>query len=754
MPISNKTMRPGQSRAALLSPHLIGSFHAAAGLWAAIAAGSTETASVIPSVAWLCGLLAMGMAISTLIRTRLNRKLLATFNLIHAGFGILYAAALGTMGLLVLLYSQIPGLLLVMAATALGFGATAATGRDLKPSIALLQLVLAAGPMCLGLLVSGDTFQQIYGVSLVGFIGAMTHLALAAGSDRRRAAQTSSSLESQRRLFDAAINNMSHGLLMVDQRGSVMVWNDKLIELTGAATDSFEVGMPLSRLLTRLRDHSGRRPRMVRALVACIRSKDTQDVIRVDGDPCLSISRQTTASGDTVLVIADVTEQDRANSEIRRLAITDDLTGLFNRGAIKAKALDLLSKGQLCLHLIDLDNFKAVNDTLGHPVGDQVLIEVARRLAEISGDEAFVGRMGGDEFLVLQPIGRSGSSDDYGTDWLPNAILASLCVGVEVDGVTLDVGASVGTAESSRDGSAFDVLLKKADTALYEAKRLGRNQQVVYKPDLDQRVQAQLELELMITDGLRRDEFSLRYQPILDTASGRVLSFEALMRWEHPEKGPIAPGSFIPLAEDTGQIIALGRWAVERACQDAARWPGVASVAVNFSARQFSDSSFPGFLASVLETTGLAPTRLELEITETALLDRSEKTLAMLHDFKALGIRVCLDDFGAGFSSLSHLRLFPFDKIKVDGSFVRDMGKNTGAEAVVASVAFMGQSLGVPVVAECVETEEQLQQVRAVGCTQAQGYLLGRPARDSAVPHVVNRNSAMLDGRPSLARAS
>lgn len=636
----------------------------------------------------------------------------------------LHAAGLGLLGLFVLNLSAITDLRLVVCVATLSFGASAAI---LQPSLrlAVAQLLMSSLPMAVTMLVSGNTFQQVFGLASIGFLALMFAGARNLKTRREQATKATNDLASQTNRFHAAVNNMSHGLLMVNREGRVLVSNGKLAELVGLQSLDLVPGMSLARLVGRMRAQGGNSRLVARAIARRMRAEDTgEHTVVAPHGRILQVSRRDTAAGDVVLVIDDVTEEVARKEELHRMATTDELTGLLNRGAVRERARAMLSRGAAAVHLLDLDHFKEINDTLGHPIGDRVLCEVARRISAACEDEvAIVGRLGGDEFVIVQPLDRGLSPD-----WIVNLVLASMVTGVDVGDATIDVGASIGIAISLAAGADFDELFQQADTALYEAKGRGRNCAVVYETKFDRRAQQRADMERLIADALDQDHFHLVYQPIVDAVSRRIVSFEALARFRHPELGPISPAQFIPVAEETGQIVALGRWAVETACQAAANWPGDIGVSINFSARQFTDSAFPAFLEAVLDQYAIAPARIELEITETALLERSERTMTMLADIKALGVRVSLDDFGAGFSSLSHLRLFPFDKIKVDGSFVREMGNNDGAEAVVLSVAFMGKVLGVPVVAESVETLEQLEQVRAAGCSLVQGWLLGRPA--------------------------
>jgi diguanylate cyclase (GGDEF)-like protein len=442
-------------------------------------------------------------------------------------------------------------------------------------------------------------------------------------------------------------------------------------------------------------------------------------------------------NGDVVIVFEDVTEQAKARERIEQLAWTDDLTGLMNRASFQEifrKALaHLPAKSSLALHLIDLDHFKSVNDTLGHPIGDLLLVEVSRRIQANAGDDAHIARLGGDEFVIIQRLRPHGPSPEE----LARRCVDEISKTFEINGHRINIGASVGIAIAPAHGDSPDVLLKRADMALYDAKAQGRNTVRVFEDELDLHAQQRRQLELDIRTAMAEQQFALVFQPIVDIRAGAIASFETLIRWRHPVRGFVSPAEFIPVAEETGLIVDLGRWVLQEACRAAATWPGNASVAVNFSASQFVDKSFPSFLVRVLDETGLPASRLELEITETALLECTATTLDMLTQFRALGVRISLDDFGTGYSSLSQLRTFPFNKIKIDGSFVRDLGKDASSMAVIRAVTSIGGILDMTVVAECVETEEQLQFIAAAGCDLVQGYLLGRPAAPEAVAGLI-----------------
>ncbi len=428
--------------------------------------------------------------------------------------------------------------------------------------------------------------------------------------------------------------------------------------------------------------------------------------------------------------IAQGITADLANSreEAHRLALHDTLTGLPNRAFFAERMEHALAqvrrhRTMLAVLCLDLDRFKQVNDTLGHPVGDALLRAVAGRLGGCLRDCDTAARLGGDEFVIIQaPLGRV---EDAGT--LAQRIINVLSEPYDLNGHKVVIGASVGIALAPADTTDSDHILKMADMALYRAKADGRGVFRMFEPGMDTRMQARRMLELDLRRAVKAQEFALDYQPLVDLSSGQVGALEALVRWHHPERGLIRPDDFIPLAEDTGLIGPIGAWVLRQACADAAGWPADVRIAVNISAAQFK---CPGLVATVLDAlaaSGLAPERLELEITETALLADADATLAVLHTLRAKGVRIAMDDFGTGYSSLSYLRSFPFDKIKIDRCFIRDLETSVDCKAIVRAVTGLGSNLGITTTAEGVETLAQLDQLRAEGCDQVQGFLFSRP---------------------------
>ncbi len=444
----------------------------------------------------------------------------------------------------------------------------------------------------------------------------------------------------------------------------------------------------------------------------------------------------------------DVTEQRRAQVQVAYLAHHDELTGLCNRTLFRTRLLDGLARardggGILAILCIDLDFFKQVNDTLGHGAGDQVLREVGARIACAIGPADVAARLGGDEFAVIAR-GLSGPDAAAG---LAERLIARIAAPYAIDRRQVVIGASIGLSIAPGDGSDPDILLGNADIALYRSKAEGRGCFHFFEAGMDGKLVARRSLEADLRQALVRGEFELFYQPIVDAASLAIQGFEALLRWFHPDRGAVSPADFIPIAEEIGAIDAIGAWVLRSACAEAARWPGDCRVAVNLSPAQFRRGDLPAAVSEALGAAGLDPRRLELEITESVFLTDSADHLDVLHRLRALGVAISLDDFGTGYSSLAYLNRFPFDKIKIDRSFIRDMAEDRHGLAIIRAVVSLGASLGIRTLAEGVETAEQRERLRAEGCTELQGFLLGRPMPAPRLP-------ALLAGLPEARDAA
>jgi diguanylate cyclase (GGDEF)-like protein/PAS domain S-box-containing protein len=429
-----------------------------------------------------------------------------------------------------------------------------------------------------------------------------------------------------------------------------------------------------------------------------------------------------------VVAVRDISERKAAEERIRHMANHDALTGLPNRTLFQDRLAQAVARSKrgastaavLCL---DLDRFKNINDISGHDVGDELLRQVGQRLANsVRGDDT-VARLSGDEFAVIQV----GVAHPDGPAILADRLVKVLAQPFEIAGHQLVVGTSIGVSLYPGDGEDDEELLRAADTALYRAKAAGRGTFRFFEAEMDVRLQERRLLERDLRQALATQALDLHYQPIVDCHGIKVLGFEALVRWNHPERGFVSPADFIPLAEECGLIAPLGTWVLRRACRDAITWPTDTIVAVNLSPVQFRLTDITREILGILEETGLPPHRLELEITEGVLIDDTQRVLSILSELKAAGVRLSLDDFGTGYSSLSYLQRFPFDKIKIDRSFIWEMEKNRDSMAIVRAVIALGRSLRITVTAEGVETQQQLALLRSEHCDQAQGFLIGRP---------------------------
>ena len=416
--------------------------------------------------------------------------------------------------------------------------------------------------------------------------------------------------------------------------------------------------------------------------------------------------------------------------KLAHMARHDTLTGLANRTLFMEKASEALARTRdhgeaFSVLLLDLDRFKEVNDTLGHAVGDSLLQVVSQRLRRLIHDADHVVRLGGDEFAIIHKI-QAHQKDDATV--LANRIIAAITEPYEFDGRKVLIGTSVGIASAPRDGTDPDALIQNADRALYKAKSDGGNRYCLFDASMEAKARERRELESDLHNAIARNELELRYQTIVDVENQKCRGAEALLGWRHPERGLLLPSHFISLAEESGLIMPLGKWALEKACADAAKWPAHLKVAVNLSPEQFKQSDLLDVLRSALTNSGLPPARLELEITEAVLLESDERNLALLREIKNIGVAVVLDDFGTGYSSMKYLQMFPIDKIKIDKSFIQSMpDRGSSAAAIVCAIAGLGRNLNIETTAEGVETMEQFELLRSAGCQLAQGYLFSRP---------------------------
>jgi diguanylate cyclase (GGDEF)-like protein len=541
-------------------------------------------------------------------------------------------------------------------------------------------------------------------------------------------------------LLDAALENMSQGLCLYDAQNRLEIFNKRYLEILRLPPDQIKPGMTYKQVLdvsvtvgnhpnrtadqlweerTKLMSEGGVAPHLYEfsdgRVVACLYSP--------------------AVDGRLVATYEDITERRQAEAKIIHMARHDALTNLPNRILFQDKMVQALDRGdELAVMFLDLDRFKGVNDSLGHSVGDALLCAVTERLQRVVPGADTVARLGGDEFAIVQSNATPTDASE-----LAARIIDTLVEPFDVLGHQVIIGTSIGIALAPADGNEPDQLLRNADMALYRAKAEGRGTYHFFQSEMDAQMQERRKLELDLRKALLAEEFELYYQPLVEVASGEVSGFEALIRWNHPERGIVLPDAFIPVAEEIGLIVPLGDWVLKQACRDATTWPERLTVAVNLSAVQFRNPALTLSVVSALGQSGLAASRLELEITESVLLQDDRAVLDALHQFRGLGVRICMDDFGTGYSSLSYLRSFPFDKIKIDRSFIRELGKKNDCVVIIRAVLGLGSSLGMITTAEGVETEEQLDILRAEGCMQVQGYLFSRPKPMVEIPSLLRQ---------------
>jgi diguanylate cyclase (GGDEF)-like protein len=547
-------------------------------------------------------------------------------------------------------------------------------------------------------------------------------------SRQHRAARQRLTLEKQR--LDTAIDNMTQGLLLFDSSQRLVVCNQRYLDMYGLSPDVVRPGCSFRDVIAHRKQTGSFDGDVEQYCSSTLRDMPLGKVLVIvttDGRS-IQIANRPLADGGWVATHEDITERTRSDQRIAHLAHYDALTDLPNRTLFLDKLGQEIKRidrgGKLAVLYIDIDEFKSVNDSLGHPIGDELLKAVAARLSRCVRETDIVARLGGDEFAIVQTA-VEGSTDV--TD-LVARIYQAIREPCECLGHQLSADASIGIALAPQDGTDLDQLLKNADLAMYGAKAEGRRTYRFFEPEMDARVKARRTLELDLRRAIAEGGFELNYQPLVNVRDGEVTGCEALLRWRHPERGMISPAEFIPVAEDTGLINPLGEWVLTAACAEAATWPDHVRLAVNVSPVQFRSQTLSLKVAAALTASGLPARRLELEITEAVLIRDDDAALAVLHQLRAVGVRIALDDFGTGYSSLSYLQRFPFDKIKIDRCFVTDIAKPGGSSPIVQAVVNIAAARNMTTTAEGVETQQQLDMLRALGCTEMQGYLFS-PAK-------------------------
>ncbi|MBL8574291.1 MAG: EAL domain-containing protein [Hyphomicrobiaceae bacterium] len=549
----------------------------------------------------------------------------------------------------------------------------------------------------------------------------------------------SQQMKVQNTRFDAAINNMSQGLGMYDGDYKLVVSNDRYAEMYGLPVDLREPGTPFDAILRNtvavgLSDWSSVEKAINYRYKTRNENAPTSFVLEMANGRFYQVNERPMPDGGWVATHEDITERLEAESRISYLARHDALTGLSNRTVFRERveaALERVRRERMPMAVLcfDLDRFKHINDTLGHSFGDQLLVEVAARFRACVTDIDVLARLGGDEFAIVL----IGDERAHQAARVAEKTIAALSVPFNLGGHLSSISVSVGIALAPDHGTDAEVLLRNADMALYEAKANGRACFRFFDPEMDNALKARRALETDLCEALGNGELSLRFQPLVDLRSGRIKGAETLLRWHHPHRGWVSPAEFIPIAEENGLILPIGEWVLREACFEAMHWPKDVMVAVNLSPMQFRAPNLVAIVHDALAKAGLEPSRLELEITESVLLDENDSALRTIKALREFGVRISLDDFGTGYSSLSYLRRFPIDKIKLDQSFVRDMAVNPDCVTIVHAIASLGSALRMTTTAEGVETAEQLAVIRLAGYSQAQGWFFGKPMESADI---------------------
>ena len=550
-------------------------------------------------------------------------------------------------------------------------------------------------------------------------------------------------LRDRNRLLDAALDHMAHGLCAFDDRLNLIVVNKRYLDIYGLTFEDARPGTPMIQLMR----HSIARgihsagidaEQMFADLkIRLIENKEPELLRQLANGRIINVRHQPMIGGGWVGTYEDITERHQAQENIAYMARHDALTELPNRLLFGEKMVECLARvaekrEAMAVMCFDLDNFKAVNDSLGHPVGDKLLQELARRLCAVVGGDDTIARLGGDEFAIIHPVVNGEDVEALARE-LTNATSEPFII----DGQELHSSICIGVAMAPEHGSTTDQLMKCADLALYRAKAQGPNAWRFFDPEMDVEIQTRRALEVDLRRALANGEFHLDFQPLINLATNEIVGMEALVRWTHPGRGAISPAEFIPIAEETGLIVPLGDWIIRQACAEARKWPTKIKLAVNLSPIQFRNRTLVSVIISALAAARLSAARLELEITEAALMQNDDSVVNMLHQLRELGVRIAMDDFGTGYSSLSYLRRFPFDRIKIDQSFIAESDLNADSAVIVRTIAALGKALGIATTAEGIESVEQLELALRAGCTEGQGYLIGRPRSASDIQKLI-----------------
>jgi diguanylate cyclase (GGDEF)-like protein len=669
---------------------------------------------------------------------------------------MLYAGALGLWCVVALIGSNDAVAHMICISVTLCYVAAGGGRTYGRPWIFHVQMLLACGPLTLALALYGNVYYAGMALLNVLFFIALKHISTSLQEIFVRALigrEREAALANQ---FDTALNNMPHGLCMFGADGHLAVVNHRFSAMMGLSDERMNRGASAADIISACIEAGSISGISGQMILSEIEDAQARDITTTDPDAddarTLSWTFQPMAGGGTVVLVEDITERRIAEARISHLARYDELTALPNRLNFRDEIERLLAVAHSAdrlsaLLFIDLDQFKQVNDTLGHPCGDELLCAVAERLRGMLRPEDFVARFGGDEFVVFQQDIESHEE----AAGLARRIVDRLSERYKIDNHLVEIGASVGIAMTLPAGIKADTLLKNADMALYRAKADGRGTFCFFREEMAQTVEARRILELDLRKALANEEFELFYQPLVNLKSGRITTCEALLRWNHPLRGTVSPIDIIPVAEDMGLIVDLGRWILRKACMECMKWPEGVSVAVNFSPQQFHQRDVLSEVRYALEVSGLPAHRLEIEITESSLLSNTQLTHDVLSQLSAIGVRISLDDFGTGYSSLSYLHNFSLQKVKIDRTFLEGIDADRPL-TLLRGVARLSADLGMSVVVEGIETNEQLELVSADGSvTEGQGYLFSRPVPAVRIRQLLNASHGRrLPDEPTL----
>jgi diguanylate cyclase (GGDEF)-like protein/PAS domain S-box-containing protein len=560
------------------------------------------------------------------------------------------------------------------------------------------------------------------------------------------------STDASQPLLDMVLDNMAQGVLVFDAETRLVFFNQRYIQMYGLSADQVKPGCTLRDLFecaSSAQGFSGDPDEYLRTLLEGMSGGNAiSSVVKSDDGRVFLIVNKPLPGGGWLSTHEDITERQRAEERIAHMAGHDALTDLPNRVLLRERLeseLKRVKRGEcLAVMCLDLDHFKSVNDTLGHPIGDELLKVVAVRLRGCTRGPDTVARLGGDEFAIILTAMRQPEDAVI----LSQRVRDSIMKPYHINGHQIMVDISIGISIAPTDGAEPDLLLKNADLALYGAKADGRGTYRFFEQEMDTRMKARRDVEMDLRNALVNNEFELYYQPLVNLKSNEITTFEALLRWNRANCGLVSPADFIPIAEETGLIVPIGEWVLRKACEEAAKWPNSVKVAVNLSPAQLKMRNLVQVVIAALGTSGMPANRLQLEITESVLMQDTFATLSMLHQLRKLGVQIALDDFGTGYSSLSYLRSFPFDKIKIDRSFVQDLSKGAEPFAIVNAVTGLANGLNMISTAEGVETHEQAETLHAMGCTEMQGYLFShaRPAHEIVRLFLSPKNGAAAAG--------